>query len=280
LEEITKAGKRVGAFVESLDFRNRKPGRKQRTILGQRVTVAFDAGWSEDGLRRYLDISDDPDVRSPAAVYLHRLSDDELPESTPDPVAPQLPPACQACLDDNPSAQHNERLRFRIVDNECQACPDCHPSAVARQADTADGGMWQRAMQRAQARDAAGNWQGAGTDERVAGWMALAQGLREDGQGAPPRSTTDARVAQGLALAERFRRLEAQQPRAITSGRSRHQPYSGDAWTQAATAEMRAKHPHCGDAECDPETRLRWDVDADGQPCIALCPNCHGALKF
>lgn len=231
LEEITKQCERVDAFVATLDFRGKTPSKQQRLKLGQRIMVAFTDGWTEKGLRRYLDISDDPTVRSAAALYLHRLSEDELPAAatmvqsptvlppacteclswdpraatdvnlrtdrmsfTGDPCprchpalvgqVAEIPPACQACLNESPAARTNVRMRFRIIDDVSQACPDCHPKRIAvlaksrQQQETDD---WaDRAMARAQQRMANDSWKGAGTDERVAGWMSLAAELKAE----------------------------------------------------------------------------------------------------
>lgn len=215
LEEITKQCERVGAFVDSLDYRSRRPGRQQRMKIGQRVTVAFKAGWTENGLRRYLDISDDPAVRSAAAVYLHRLSEDELPPAieevdlsppcswcrvafptaatdgsvrkTPlgDPCpdchpsvvqqTTELPPVCDICVGQNPAAEFNITFRRNYESFHGGPCPRCHPALV--QVDGADGGMWERAAVRAAERSRTGDWKGAGQDERVAGWLQLGQQL-------------------------------------------------------------------------------------------------------
>ena len=84
-EEITSKDTAARAFVDSLPMPGRQPGRKRqqedRAQLTVRVAAAFAAGWSEAGLRRYLDLSDDPNVRSAAALYLHRLGADQLPDS-------------------------------------------------------------------------------------------------------------------------------------------------------------------------------------------------------
>lgn len=215
IEEITKQCERVDAFVDSLDYRSRRPGRQQRMKIGQRVTVAFKAGWTENGLRRYLDISDDPAVRSAAAVYLHRLSEDELPPAieevdlsppcswcrvafptaatdgsvrkTPlgDPCpechpsvvqqTTELPPVCDVCVGQNPAAEFNIAFRRNYESFHGGPCPRCHPALV--QVDGADGGMWERAAVRAAERSRTGDWKGAGQDERVAGWLQLGQQL-------------------------------------------------------------------------------------------------------
>ncbi|WP_180685327.1 hypothetical protein [Streptomyces gossypiisoli] len=255
LEEINKQCQRVDAFVETLDFRGKAPGKRQRIRLGQRLMVAFKDGWTENGLRRYLDISDDPNVRNPAAVYEHRLSPDELPEAS-EPEPEVLPPAplpepCLPCLLENPAARTNVKMRFRIIDGEMQACPDCHPTRVAflatQSRSSGDGDMWDRAMVRAQQRMSSGDWKGAGTDERIAGWAAIAGQLRAE---------------------------ERQQKR------NGHQPYSNNSWSRPATAQERARYPHCGDPACDPETRLKQTTGHDGQPSVVMCNKCHAGMKF
>lgn len=293
LEEIKKQCERVDAFVASLDFRGKQPGKQQRLKLGQRIMVAFTDGWTEQGLRRYLDISDDPTIRTPAAVYLHRLSEDELPEAAV-PVSPQLPPACwdclglnsaaatdpavrvnpitgdpcpnchpgtvgqtpevppacQACREENPASRTNVRVRYRVIDGEMQACPDCHPKRIVilaaqnSQQDGADGGMWDRAMDRAQQRMQNGDWRGAGPDERVAGWAVVGRQL-----GAKERPKV---------------------------GRN----YSNDVWHQPADPAKAAKIPHCGDPGCDPFTRLKTKPDWTGEPHTSMCGDCHPDMKF
>lgn len=69
-------------IVAALDFRGRPPGSKQRGRLVASVAAALDAGWVEQDLRTYLDLGGAA-VNSAAAVYVHRLAADELP----DPVA-------------------------------------------------------------------------------------------------------------------------------------------------------------------------------------------------
>jgi hypothetical protein len=132
LDKITKQCKRVDAFVATLDFRGKAPGKQQRLKLGQRIMVAFSAGWTERGLARYLDLSDEPNVRSAAALYLHRLSDDELPEAA-ETVSGQLPPACQSCLSTAPESAHNILMRRNYLDPIGGGpCPRCHPDRVGQ----------------------------------------------------------------------------------------------------------------------------------------------------
>ncbi|MBD9730190.1 hypothetical protein PV755_46375, partial [Streptomyces caniscabiei] len=128
LEEITKQAERAASFVDSLAYRGRQPGKKQRQKICQLVVAAFKEGWTENGLRRYLDISDDATVRSPAAVYVHRLSKDELPEASVG-VSPQLPPACSWCLARNPAAATDPAERVAPLGGPC---PDCHPTSVGQ----------------------------------------------------------------------------------------------------------------------------------------------------
>ncbi|MGW0169505.1 hypothetical protein ACWDWT_30655 [Streptomyces sp. NPDC003343] len=261
-EEQDKPIARAVAFVESLDYRGKPPGQLRRTTLQMRVVTAFQAGWTEHGLRRYLDISDDPKVRNPAAVYEHRLSADEIPaaaeaetvvgqlppacasclKSAPesahnvllrrnylDPIGggpcprchpdsvgqspTQLPPACETCLDYSPGAATNVRLRTDHLSFHGGPCPRCHPTKVpgdwrwpgmdvpdrsaapvygqvtgarARSRTAAEyesssvDDLFGRAMERAQRRMATGDWKGASTDERVAGWAALARELTRE----------------------------------------------------------------------------------------------------
>ncbi|MGC4927258.1 hypothetical protein [Streptomyces sp. DT117] len=88
LEEITNETQRAQAFVDSLPMPGRQARKQQLEDLPRRVLVAFQRGWSEGGLYRYLDISDVPDVGSAASLYLYRLQDDQLPDN-------EAPPALQ-----------------------------------------------------------------------------------------------------------------------------------------------------------------------------------------
>lgn len=320
---------RAEAFVGSLTYRPGKPPRKkQRQQIITGVVAAFKAGWTENGLRRYLDCSDDPNARSAAALYEYRLREDELPpssdESTLPPVCDQhmpdaatdvslrvhpitgdpcprchpsallLPPACdlclransgaatdvrlrrnqnsfidepcpdchpatvgretaesvpacQACIEENPAAEFNIRFRYRVIDGEHQGCPDCHPKRIvilkAHQAarDTADGGMWERAMSRATAR----NGDVLPGDRNALGWYQLS------------------------------RQLGAKEKRP-QPGRN----YSNDVWQQPANPVQAAKIPHCGNPNCDPVTRLKTAPDWTGEAHTSLCGDCHPSLKL
>lgn len=272
-QEQDKPIARAESFVDSLDYRGKILGQQRRAKLSVRVVAAFKDGWTERGLRRYLDISDDPNIRDAAAVYAHRLSEKELPQAEPEPVvtsdAERLPPVCDTCVRGNPAARYN--IRFRAIPGTSQPCPDCHPTPgglvsdlVSQQQQETDA--WTvRAMARAQQRMATGNWAGASTDERVAGWAALAARLEAEER----PSTTDQRVRQAI---EAGKRVQRQQPQL---GRR----YSNDVWHQPADPAEAAKIPHCGEPNCDPITRLKTEPDWTGEPHTSMC-NCHPSMKF
>lgn len=131
-EELNKQSERVDAFVAKLPFPGRPPGKKQQLQLRQRLIVAFKAGWSERGLARYLDISDEPNVRSAAALYLHRLDDDNLPDAgEAAAVAAGLPPVGPDCYHD-PRAVEDAKYRVDAITGA--PCPRCHPTSVAQTA--------------------------------------------------------------------------------------------------------------------------------------------------
>jgi hypothetical protein len=279
--DISRSRELAEQIAAVLDYRGQWPDKRQQKTLTERLTAALDGGWSIEDLAGYLNLNG-ASVDSAAAVYAHRLKPGVLPEP-PQPSmvqsTPQLPPVCAACLEENPAAEFNQRFRTRRGGDGTEPCPDCHPwlvqSAVSGSVadwldgggpfarDTADGGMWDRAWQRAQQRTANGDWSGAGTDERVAGWMAVSQQL----------STADQRVAQGQALAAKFR---AQEKKAITGSR----PYTNDAWHRPADPAEAAKIPHCGDLDCDPVTRLVQHTDDNGLRSLTICGNCHPSMKF
>ncbi|WP_149552923.1 hypothetical protein [Streptomyces marokkonensis] len=274
-EEQDQNDTRAAALVAKLDYRGKTPDKQQQKQLRALVAAALTAGWTERGLTRYLDISDDLTVRSPAGLYLHRLNPDRLPDvadveavttAEEREISPGLPPVCDSCVRANPAARTNVRWRTRVVDDVHQACPDCHPTRVAiLQQDTADGGMWDRAMARAQAR------MGARADAHTADDYASSSvddlyGPRQSLKG------TDAKVAGWLALS---RQLSAQEK----AGR-RHQPYSDDHWHEPADPAAAARIPHCGAPSCDPFTRLKTEPDWTGEPHTSACDDCHPALKF
>lgn len=272
--------KRADAFVGALDYRGKVPGQKRRATLTMRVVAALKAGWTEQTLGDYLDLGGAP-VNSAAAVYEHRLREDELPEApTPIAAGPSAPPPCAECFEKyREAAERNMRLRMR----DGKPCPDCHPSVVGLQ-DGSDGGMWGRAMDRAQTRMASGgDWSGAGTDERVAGWLSLASDLteREAMLNMPTRkpSMADQRVHHALDVSRQLQaEHDAQQRQAGNA------PSSRDIWErmkQQAANGLRPDgadgHPYCG--SCDEYTRTREVEDENGKH-FEPCGRCHPALSF
>lgn len=185
---------RAEAFVDSLDYRGKPIGQKRRHTLTQRVAAALAAGWTERGLRRYLDISDDPNVRTAAAVYEHRLRDDELPQAEAEPAPPRptrLPPACQSCLEFSHGAATNVRLRTDHYSFHGGPCPRCHPSKVP--GDWYWPGMDETATGARAASHTADDYASSsvddlygprltGTDAKVAGWMALSRQLADSNE--------------------------------------------------------------------------------------------------
>lgn len=120
----------AAAFVRALDYRGKPPGEKRRVTLTRLVRAALAAGWSEDGLRRYLDISDDPSVRNPAAVYAHRLAADELPAPPQSKAAAaSLPAWCGQC-----GGEEAAERWIDTADGKSRRCPDCHPAAIKENA--------------------------------------------------------------------------------------------------------------------------------------------------
>lgn len=126
-QETDKPIARAEAFVDSLDYRGKQLGQTRRAKLTDRVVAAFKDGWSETGLRRYLDISDDPNIRDAAGVYAHRLGEKELPSAADDP---SLPPACWDCLGLDPAAATDPALRINPI--TAARCTNCHPDVVGQ----------------------------------------------------------------------------------------------------------------------------------------------------
>ncbi|CQR59267.1 hypothetical protein [Streptomyces leeuwenhoekii] len=93
------------AFVDSLPYRGRLPGPRQRNHLIQRVGEALAAGWTENKLRVQLTEETDS-AKSLAAVYRHRLDPDNLPDA---PLLPSPRTAEQA-------APRRQKAK----------CPECH----------------------------------------------------------------------------------------------------------------------------------------------------------
>ncbi|MFE9601975.1 hypothetical protein [Streptomyces hokutonensis] len=292
-QEQDKPIARAESFVDSLDYRGQQLGQTRRARLAVRVAAAFKAGWTENGLRRYLDISDDPNVRSAAAVYAHRLGEDELPDASAGTDS-QLPPACWDCLGANPAAAADLALRVNPITSD--PCPNCHPASVGQKPEVppvcpacleenpyADRNVRLRyriidgqhqacpdchpkrivilAAQGAaniQQRLATGDWKGAGPDERALGWLQLSRNL-----------SVEERINVGP-------QPPAGQRKALNVGRR----YDNDVWSRPADPAKAAKIPHCGDPNCDPVTRLKTGPDWTGEPHTSVCDNCHPASKF
>jgi hypothetical protein len=125
---------RAEAFVAELDYRSGMPDRQQRTKLCSLVAAALSGGWSENGLTRYLDISDDPKVRNAASLYIYKLNPDRLPAAADaETVVNGLPPACKSCLSTAPDSKHVIELRRNYLDPiNGGPCPRCHPEALAK----------------------------------------------------------------------------------------------------------------------------------------------------
>ncbi|MET8377456.1 hypothetical protein [Streptomyces microflavus] len=73
---------RATAFVDLLDFWGEKNEKEsqQRKDIALLVAGALKAGWAEQDLKAYLDISGQTNIRSPGRVYLYRLAADQLPD--------------------------------------------------------------------------------------------------------------------------------------------------------------------------------------------------------
>lgn len=198
-------------IADSLDYRGKPPGKRLRQTIEDRLTAALAAGWSVNGLAVVLDI-EGQDVDYPAAVYAHRLDPAELPPTEP-VSAPQ--PFRGGVRGDVLTAAEVEALELEDV-----------LSTTRR--DTADGGMWERAMARAR----------GGTDDRVAGWGAVAREL----------------------------------------ARREHQPYSNPQDDSICDEPWTVPPPRpswCGEPECEPIGRMREYVDASGLKRDVPCPRCH-----
>lgn len=143
-----------------LDYQGKPPGNRLRKTITDRLVAALDSGWSVDGLAFYLDLgSYRPD--SAAAVYAAKLAPAELPAA--EPVL-------------GPAAAHGGVFGPLSTAAEIEAATVDSVFGPARR-DTADGGLWDRAMRRANER--MGGGPRPGTDTTVAGWGAVARQLRE-----------------------------------------------------------------------------------------------------
>lgn len=116
------------AFVDSLPYRGRRPGPRQRDHLIQRVGEALAAGWSENKLRVQLTEETDS-AKSLSAVYRHRLDPDNLP------TAPLLPSPRETYeTTPRPQTRKGECLECRRPlrnSTEDALCSDCREDVTA-----------------------------------------------------------------------------------------------------------------------------------------------------
>jgi len=167
--------------------------------------------------------------------------------------SPEVPPACDACLEEFPTASTNVRMRYRVIDGENQACPDCHPKRIVVQAANSAADLF-----------APGSEILPG-DRRVHGWYQIARQLEAE------EAKSDSRVRQAIEAGRRV-----QQRQGARTGRN----YSNDVWHQPADPAEAAKIPHCGDLDCDPVTRLKQSTDENGLRSLSICGHCHPAMNF
>lgn len=98
---------RAVAFVDSLPYRGRLPGRRQREHLIERVAEALADGWPEWKLRQQL-VSETDSAKSLSAVYRHRLAPENLP------MAPVLSESADGVPEQRPGPVSRPK------------CPECH----------------------------------------------------------------------------------------------------------------------------------------------------------
>lgn len=121
----------AAAFVDSLPYRGRIPGPRQREHLIGRVSQALAAGWSVNKLRVQLTEETDS-AKSLAAVYRHRLAPENLP------AAPPLPKPRTG--DDGPLSEVSGSLYVKCQGRACGRkmlptvdglCRDCREDVTA-----------------------------------------------------------------------------------------------------------------------------------------------------
>lgn len=122
----------AAAFVDSLPYRGRIPGPKQRAHLIQRVGQALAAGWSENKLRVQLTEETDS-AKSLAAVYRHRLAPANLP------APPRLPAPRVGDEEPTQSSLHGRYVicpgptcgHRKMLPTPDGLCRDCREDATA-----------------------------------------------------------------------------------------------------------------------------------------------------
>lgn len=215
-------------ITEHLDYLGKPPKARQRQAIEDGLVLFLEAGWTIEDLAIHLDITGQV-IRYAPAVYLDRLNPVELRGQRPSLSLPASP-AGGSIRGPVASAAEFEAATVDSV------------FGPARQ-DTADGGMWERAMDRARQRMGAGGPPG-GPDANMAAHFALrdqlaAQEARK-GSHTPFRNYTDQSVYD-----EPFPMPAASLP------------------------------PWCGHWDCNETDRMRNGVGDDGLPHVYRCPKCH-----
>jgi hypothetical protein len=101
----------AAVFVDSLPYRGRLPGPKQRAHLIAAVAGALEAGWPADALRRQL-TADTETAKSMAAVYRHRLEPENLP----------APPSAAVVVPGPRTVVHDSRNILQECDGQDGMC--------------------------------------------------------------------------------------------------------------------------------------------------------------
>ncbi|MFJ1993109.1 hypothetical protein [Streptomyces asiaticus] len=119
---------RAAVFVDSLPYRGRLPGPRQREHLIERVSVALADGWPEWQLRQQL-VTETDSAKSLSAVYRHRLAPENLP------MAPVLSEAADSVPEQRPGPASRPRCpechRPLLNATESKLCRDCREDASA-----------------------------------------------------------------------------------------------------------------------------------------------------
>jgi hypothetical protein len=116
------------ALVADLDYLGQWPDSTERQKLTTAVRAALGAGWTEQDLRRQLDLKSGRDIDSATAVYLARLRPGKLPTppTSTDRQRPSgMPPWCGKCNRGEEPQFVSQRL-IDLDDGTQQKC-HCHP---------------------------------------------------------------------------------------------------------------------------------------------------------
>ncbi|WP_432185470.1 hypothetical protein [Streptomyces tendae] len=112
------------AFVDSLPYRGRRPGPRQRDHLIQRVEEALAAGWSENKLRVQLTEETDS-AKSLSAVYRHRLDPGNLPAAPVPPLPRQADGSGSQVSDTRPRCEGCGELIRKSAEVDDLLCKEC-----------------------------------------------------------------------------------------------------------------------------------------------------------